>query len=221
MAVKQKYDELMKSDVFKSWKQEHDTSFFAHAFALVEPDGSGEWQFGFFDTNNRLMTSFMMSKEIMVSPETEVFEKPGNEIQELDMGSVKIDFPEAISCALDFQKNSYPTDAPIKRIILLQNIDGKAIWNISFLSQKFNVLNIRIDAATNKVVEHKLDSMLDFVDKGSNESHNGCGCGHNHSHAPENCEDDEHPCGGDCKCSKEKINPKDNKKLSSKSDYIL
>src|SRR3989344_2458059 len=51
----------------------------------------------------------------------------------------------------------------IKTIAILQNIKELGnIWNITYVTEAFNTLNMRIDASTGKVLEHKLSSVFSF-----------------------------------------------------------
>lgn len=163
MTIKTLYVELLKSEVFKSWKAENEECYLAHAFAILDPANKGEWQFGFYDNNKDVMTSFFMNENgVIKSPEAEVFKKEDSYVRELRMDVVKVDFDEAMKIAEKCQQENYKDDKPLKKIMLLQCLDLGTIWNISFFTERFNVLNIRIDAKTKKISEHKLNSMMDF-----------------------------------------------------------
>ena len=96
----------------------------------------------------------------MASPESEVFKKEKTVVKRLDIKKVKKDFEDAVSIANKFQREKYSTEIPIKKIVVLQNIDFGQIWNITFISKTFNTLNMKIDAGSGKVKKHELVSLF-------------------------------------------------------------
>ena len=70
------------------------------------------------------------------------------------------DFEDAVSIANKFQREKYSTEIPIKKIVVLQNIDFGQIWNITFISKTFNTLNMKIDAGSGQVKKHLLVSLF-------------------------------------------------------------
>ena len=52
---------------------------------------------------------------------------------------------------------------PIKTIAILQNIKPHGnIWNLTYITQAFNTLNMKIDASTGKILDHNHSSIFSF-----------------------------------------------------------
>lgn len=164
MSVKAQHQKLVENEVFAKWKQKNDHCYLAHAFMMLDAENNGEWQFGFYNDQTDLMITFFIDAGgVSQSPETEIFKHEESKVRELNMDDVKVDFEESLAAADKCQNEDYKGEIPIKKIFILQNIEQGVVWNISYLTAKFNVLNLKIDASSKEILEHKKISMLDFV----------------------------------------------------------
>jgi len=114
------------------------------------------------------MTSFFISNDktsnkITQSPETEIMKHEETKILELSMDEVDVDFEEALQIAENLQHEEYTGELPMKKVMLLQHLQEGIVWNLSYLTMKFTVLNIRIDATNRKIISHSKSAMMDFV----------------------------------------------------------
>lgn len=158
MKIKEIVEKVEKSEAFREWKKQHKDSFLVHLFMMYDEKES--YQVGYYDKKKDMITSFSVDDEIMASPESEVFKKEKTVVKRLDIKKVKKDFEDAVSIANKFQREKYSTEIPIKKIVVLQNIDFGQIWNITFISKTFNTLNMKIDAGSGKVKKHELVSLF-------------------------------------------------------------
>ena len=79
------------------------------------------------------------------------------------IGKVKLTFDTAIEKANEFQQKNFPKDNCIKTIAILQNIHQFGnIWNITYITESFNTLNMKINAENGNVLEHNLSSVFSF-----------------------------------------------------------
>ena len=68
--------------------------------------------------------------------------------------------------ANEFQQSNFPKDRSIKTIAILQNLpEFGNIWNLTYVTEAFNTLNIKIDALNGQVLEHNLTSIFSFRQK--------------------------------------------------------
>jgi hypothetical protein len=68
---------------------------------------------------------------------------------------------EALSKAQEVVKDNYPAHLLSKAIVLLQKLpEFGQIWNITVITHTFNVINIKIDAESSKVIKHGMESLL-------------------------------------------------------------
>ena len=163
MDLKPALKKLEESQDFKKWKQKNKNSYFSYAFKILQ-EMPNEWQLGFYDKKKDKITTFVITGEnVKIRPEEEVFKKEGTNVNEIQLDKVKLTFDNAIHKADEFQQKNFPKDKSIKTIAILQNIQGFGnIWNITYITEAFNTLNMKIDASNGKVLEHNLSSVFSF-----------------------------------------------------------
>ena len=163
MDLKLALKKLEESKDFKKWRQKNKSTYFSYAFKIPQemPD---EWQLGFYDTKKDKITTFVIAdSKIKIRPEEEIFKKEDMKVNEVQLEKVKLTFDNAINKANEFQQKNFPKDRSIKTIAILQNISNLGIiWNITYVTEAFNTLNMKVDASTGNVLEHKLDSVFSF-----------------------------------------------------------
>lgn len=55
-------------------------------------------------------------------------------------------------------------EIPSKKIFILQQKESP-IWNITYLTQSLNILNMKINAETGQIIEEKIESAMNFQKK--------------------------------------------------------
>ncbi|MEK6869675.1 MAG: hypothetical protein AABX74_05565, partial [Nanoarchaeota archaeon] len=141
--------------------------FFSYSLVTIENNEISPWQIGFYDKAADKITTFVIEKdEIAVQKEEDVFKKPGMEVKPIEMEKAKLKFDEIIKKAEKFKKEEYPKEAISKTIAILQNIeDYGTIWNITFVTDSFKTLNMKINPQNGEIMHHNLDSLMSFVKK--------------------------------------------------------
>ncbi|MFC1754918.1 hypothetical protein ACFL96_16240 [Thermoproteota archaeon] len=162
MQVKEIVAKVQNSAVFKQWYQEHDSAYLAHVFFMEAEDGKSSYDVGYYLKSEDRMASFGLDKDVEFRGFSEVFKKPEATIDELDLSKVDTTTEDALETAKKLQEEEYPKSKPVKRIVILQHLTQGQVWNITYVAENFKTLNIKIDAATGKIVEHKL---LDLIQK--------------------------------------------------------
>lgn len=167
MELKRALERLNKSKEYKDSIKENKDIFFSYALMTIENNETPPWQLGFYDKAADKITTFVIGKnEIAVQKEDEVFKKPGMEVKPIDIEKAKLKFNEIIKKAEKFKKEEYPKETISKTIAILQNLQGfGTIWNITFMTDSFKTLNLKINAENSEVVHHNLESIMDFVKK--------------------------------------------------------
>jgi dynactin complex subunit len=131
MNFKEAIKKLDKSEIFKK-----ETGILSHAFIMPPNE---EWQLGFYNKKTDKVITYFVKETIEKSPPAEVMKE--NPVNELNISKVNISLKEA----LEFAENE--TNSEInKKIVVLQNIDIGQVWNITFLTKDFKVVNFKIDS---------------------------------------------------------------------------
>ena len=81
-------------------------------------------------------------------------------IEELKLDKLKISLKDALSKI----EKKYPKDAPNKVIIILQFVKVP-VWNISFLTSSFNLLNVNIDAEKGNIIKESIKPLFENFKK--------------------------------------------------------
>lgn len=152
------FKKLSSSAEFKGFKLKNKSAFLTACFLVVE---GGSWQFDFYDSKSKLVTSFEVSDVIKVSPADKVLRDKDSAISELELPKVKVGFDKALKLSQDFIAFHYPSDKFFtKTIVILQNFKGSVIWNFTFLTSTLKLINIKLDAVSGKVLSHVEESFL-------------------------------------------------------------
>lgn len=167
MELKQALERLNESKEYKDSIKENNDIFFSYALMTIEKKEISPWQLGFYNKSTDKITTFVIGKdEIAVQKEEEVFKKPGMEVKPIDIEKAKLKFDEIIKKAEKFKKEEYPKEAISKTIAILQNLQGfGTIWNITFVTDSFKTLNLKINAENSEIISYNLESIMDFVKK--------------------------------------------------------
>ena len=163
MKLKSLMKKLNESDDFKDWQKKNKNSYLSHIFNMNDKINKDIWQIGDYNVDTDKMTNFVIDKEeIKVALNLEIFKKD-NKINELVLKKVKIDIDKADKTARDFQKDNYPSEIAMMRILVLQNLEKvEQVYNITFVTHSLKILNIKIDANNGKAILHNLSSVTDF-----------------------------------------------------------
>jgi len=89
----------------------------------------------------------------------QIFKDDKDKIHELKLDAIKTNIKEILKETNELVKKYYET--PAKIIIVLQKLE-KTIWNISYITETFNLINIKIDASTGKKISENRSSLLSF-----------------------------------------------------------
>ena len=164
MDFKATLKKLEDNSKFKSWKKNNKNSYFSYAFKIPQEMKEDEWQLGFYNKkNDKIFTFVVKGSNIEMKPEEDVFKKEDMKVNEVQLSKVKLTFDNALSKANEFQEKNFPKDKSVKTIAIMQNLPELGnIWNITYVTETFNTLNMKIDASTGKVLENNLSSIFSF-----------------------------------------------------------
>ena len=154
-SIQKSLEILEKSKLFNEWKKEHKAAYLCNVFLIGEIKGIGNvpLQFDYYFRNK--ITSFTVDKEVKIGNEEEIFGK--GDVEKLDI-NVRIPLENALEIAAGLGSEKYPNERFEKAIIIMQ----KSLWSITFLTQNFNVFNVKLDADKGDIIEEKLVSVFNF-----------------------------------------------------------
>jgi len=164
MDLKPALKKLEESSDFKKWRQKNKNTYLSYAFKIPQEMGANDWQIGFYNRKKDKITTFVLvGDNIKIRSEEEIFKKEEMKVNEIQLDKVKLTFDNAIGKADEFQQKKFPKDKSIKTIAILQNISSIGnVWNVTYVTEAFNTLNMKIDASNGNVLEHNLSSVFSF-----------------------------------------------------------
>ena len=167
MDFKQALKNLEQSKNFRTWHNKNKSTYFSFAFKIPEETGANDWQLGFYNSKSDKVTTFVIADgKISIRAEEEVFKREETKVCEIEINKINLTFDNAIAKANEFQSKNFPKDKSIKTIVILQNIPNFGnMWNITYVTESFNTLNMKIDASNGKIVEHNFASVFSFRQK--------------------------------------------------------
>ncbi|MBU0980702.1 MAG: hypothetical protein KJ709_07890 [Nanoarchaeota archaeon] len=157
--LKDVLDRLHDSDEFREWKEKHPDCFLSTAFILLDEMNTGEWQIGYYGHDR--ITNFCMGTVIKPEEDQKVFKDPVEKILPLDVDKVIFNADQALEEAKKLQQRKYANKTPQRIVLILQNLKGKQLWNITYISG-LETLNMHISSDDGKVMKDRLVSVVDF-----------------------------------------------------------
>jgi len=153
---------VQETDAFKEWKKQHDHYFLAHAFVLLDEPNKNIWQFGFYNKETEKMATIIYDEgNISIVPDQEVL-KAGGVIKPLVPEEIKITVEEALDKAKQVRDEHYVGKPIMKSFFIIQHIDDHSVFNITYISQGFETINIKISTIDGKVVKHSVSKLAEF-----------------------------------------------------------
>lgn len=145
-------------DLIKNSKQFKPDLYLCSVFMLSE-----KTQFDFYSKKTKLVTSFAVEgkKVSLLQKNEKVFQKEKQDLEKLDLDSIKIDLKKALELINKLVKDKYPKETLIKKIIILQQ-NKVPIWNISSITTSLNIINVKINAVNGSIIEEKLEPILSY-----------------------------------------------------------
>ncbi|MBW3015405.1 hypothetical protein KY330_03220 [Candidatus Woesearchaeota archaeon] len=155
---------LEKSSVFGDWKKDNKDYFLSVGFLTIDNTGAKQypWTIGYYSPKEDMIVSFNIDKEVSIIGKDKVFKRPDENIFELDMKHVKLDLPEVIKKADDFQNEKY-REIIVKTLLLVQNLENFGnVWNVTLVTKALNAINMKINASDGKILDDKMGSLMDL-----------------------------------------------------------
>jgi hypothetical protein len=157
MEIKEAILKVEESAAFKKWKEKHKNAYLASVFTSDRDDIVS---INYYDDKTDKMYSFSSQK-----PEAreEDFLRKSEEILPLNLEKVTVTMEEANKKAGKVAETHYSEEKIVRTIRVLQKLDGKQIWNITFITINYKTINVRIDSSNGEVIAHNKTSLIDFV----------------------------------------------------------
>lgn len=159
--LKEEVETLRYTKEFIDYKSKHPNAYLCAGFKIIDHLGKIPWQIDFYCPDKKIITTFIFDKSLE-QKETNEISPAEEEIKELNLENIDIDFSRTLEIIDKIIQEKYPTQKSNKIVVILQKINGIETWNISHLTDQFNILNIYINAQTGEVIKEKLQQVISF-----------------------------------------------------------
>lgn len=132
--------------------------FLCNAFIMCEFSKLYEqdWKLDFYDKETDTITSYTINDQITKEDvEDKIYKKDSEIVNELKIDQINPNFNNILQICKEEIKNNFPD----KIIIILQS-NPEPVWNISFITKEFRLINIKIDAVTQKINSRIEENLL-------------------------------------------------------------
>jgi len=153
---------LTRHVVFKEWHEKNPDYILAHAFVMLDDPNKDTWQIGFYSPKTEKIVTFVVADTIQRTDEQEMLKSKAS-LQPLKPEEVKLSVEDALSTANQCFEENYKAENPIKHFFIIQHAEDHTMFNITYFTQSFKTINIKIDATTGKVIKHSLQSLAEFT----------------------------------------------------------
>lgn len=153
MTFKVALEKLLDSKEFQDWNKDE---YLTHGFKV-----DNGWELGFYNKDTDKITTFTVTDSIYKGEEQEVFKESGT-VRELNPEMISMTLAEIENISKGILEIKYNTPIVLKKIIIIQNIEGNHVYNVTFVTNAFKTINIKIDADTGKVISDKEVNLMQF-----------------------------------------------------------
>src|SRR3989344_4119233 len=128
--LKKEFEKIRSSKEFRKLNK---NSYLSSCFLIDDKDAF--WQINFYNPDQDNVMIFTCKEKIELKGPEKILKEKGSKVEKLDLTKVKINLDKAIKKIAEFKAKKYKNINIDKTFVILQAIDKKPLWNISYLTQ--------------------------------------------------------------------------------------
>jgi len=162
MKIQPYIQKLQSSEEYKSFQERYKDAFLVAGFFILDYEtGKNLHQIDYYLPSEKKVAAFTLDDKVAVQILETMNEKAP---QKLDI-QTNIDLDAIKGILSDEMKNRKITESIRKVIAVIQNIDGKKVWNLNCVLSGMELLKAHIDDETKTVLKMEKSSIMDYVKK--------------------------------------------------------
>lgn len=158
MNIQKIIETVEQSNEYQQFKSEYSNAFLAHIF-LTESSGNTQVEVGYYVPSKDQITSFQLNP-FKQKPAEDIFKKSGT-LQALTLDNITIDYAKVRKLIDKAHAEHYSAHPISKYITILQFLD-EPVWNITLVTTTLHFINLRISAASGKILQEDLHNLMDL-----------------------------------------------------------
>lgn len=153
---------LNSSDIFKDFQKTNKDAFIVAGFFVLDLEGGKNvHQIDYYVPSKKKVAAFTLDKQVTMQMLDLLNAKSP---EKLDL-KTNIDLDQIPGIIEDEMKNRSITSEIKKVIAIIQNLDGKKVWNLSCVLSGMGILNAHVEDSSRTVLKMEKKSLMDFVQK--------------------------------------------------------
>jgi len=155
-------EKLNSSSEFKEFQKKYDGAFIVAGFFVLDLEmGKNLHQIDYYVPSKKKIAAFTLDDKVTM----QLLDLLNNKVPEkLDI-KTKIDLDQIKGILEDEMKNRSIAESIKKIIAVLQNLDGKKIWNLNCILSGMGILNAHVEDESRTVLKMEKKSLMDIMKK--------------------------------------------------------
>lgn len=160
MKIQPYINKLQSSPVFKEFQQKNTDAFLVAGFFVIDfESGKNLHQIDYYVPSKRKFAAFTLDNKIVLQVLNTMDKKAP---RQLDMKS-NIDLDSLQGIIQDEMKNRSITQSIKKMIAVLQNIEGRKVWNVNCVLSGMDLLKVHVEDESETILKMEKSSLLDYI----------------------------------------------------------
>lgn len=162
MKIQPYLDKLNSSNKFKEFISKNPDAYFSAGFFMIDlAEGNNLHQIDYYLPKEKKIVTFMLDKDIEMKKD----DLQNDSVPKGIEGNIEIDLDVLKGIVEDEMKNHTVTTKLIKIIAVIQNIEGKKVWNLNCLTSDMGIIKVHVDDSDHSVLKFENVNLFDAVKK--------------------------------------------------------
>ena len=162
MQIKPYIEKLNSSSKFKEFISSNPDAYFSAGFFVLDfQDNNHLHQIDYYLPKKKKIMTFSVDEDIAMK----LSETANKSIPKKIEGKINVDLDILKGLVEDEMKNNSITSKLQKIIAILQNIDGKLIWNLNCITTDMGIIKVHLDDDNHSILKFEKINLFDAVKK--------------------------------------------------------
>jgi hypothetical protein len=163
MKIQPFFDKLNESKAYKDFISKNPQAYLSSGFFVIDFQSKKNMhQIDYYIPQTKKMQTFVLDGEEVTSKEAETI---NNKVPLKIDSSVNLDLDILKGLIEDEMKNHTITTKLQKIIAIVQNVDGKLVWNLNCITTDMGVLKVHVSDADHSVLKFDKINLFDVMKK--------------------------------------------------------
>ena len=160
MKIQPYLEKLEGSKPFKDFQNKNPNAYFSAGFFVLDFQSKNNiHQIDYFIPKTKKIATFMLDSKV----EMKLGEASNETTPKKIDGDIKLDLDILKGIVEDEMKNNMVTTKLQKIIAILQNLDGKLVWNLNCITTDMGVIKVHVDDQSHSVLKFEKINLFDIV----------------------------------------------------------